>query len=178
MNQINLTEAQLDRVIYSLWDFQQALSALTFLLEECEYKEKYSRVELRRFKCFEATAIISFARPFVTSRGKTTLGLNSLGIQLSKKQKELRDKLIYIRKTIVAHSDEEEMHFRSHTFDISDFDAKMAHFQFDEGLHLSEADVWKFVELLHFLKDGIFKRLFNLAQHQPEMLNKYKQPTK
>jgi hypothetical protein len=31
---MNLTEKQLIRAIYSLWDFQQALSALDFLLED------------------------------------------------------------------------------------------------------------------------------------------------
>ncbi|MEA3085971.1 MAG: hypothetical protein QOC89_3668 [Paraburkholderia sp.] len=33
----NLTDGQLQRLIYSTWDFQQALSALTFLMEECDF---------------------------------------------------------------------------------------------------------------------------------------------
>ena len=43
----NLTDGQLQRLIYSTWDFQQALSALTFLMEECDLEARYNRVELR-----------------------------------------------------------------------------------------------------------------------------------
>jgi hypothetical protein len=173
---MSISEAQLNRVLYSGWDFQQALSALTFLMEECVYEEKYSKVELRRFRCFESTAIISFARPFETSRGRTSLGLSSLGIRLSKEHQELKEKLMYLRRKIVAHSDEEEMHFRVSTFDMPDSDINMAHFQYDEGLNLTEEEVWEFEALLHKLKYGINKWLFDLAQRQPELLNKYKIP--
>jgi len=55
-------------IIYSAWDFQQALSALTFLLEECDFDEQYSRIQLRKFRCFETTTIVSFSRPFKVAR--------------------------------------------------------------------------------------------------------------
>jgi hypothetical protein len=70
-----LSDAQLQRIIYSLWDFQQALSAITFLLEECDFGAKYHFVELRKFRCYETNIIVSFTRPFETSRGHTSLGL-------------------------------------------------------------------------------------------------------
>lgn len=171
---MSISEAQLNRVLYSGWDFQQALSALTFLMEACAYDEKYSKVDLRRFRCFESTAIISFARPFETSRGRTSLGLRELGLELSKEHRELKEKLLFLRKKIVAHSDEEEMHFRVSTFIMPDSNIAVPNLQFDEGLNLLEEEVWEFEKLLHFLKHGIYKWLFELAQTQPDLLNMYK----
>ena len=55
---MNLTPKQLRRAIFSLWDIQQALSALTFLLEECSFDQEYTPIELRKFRCYEGTLII------------------------------------------------------------------------------------------------------------------------
>jgi hypothetical protein len=103
------------RIIYSGWDFQQALSALTFLIEECEYEKKYSRVDLRRFRCFETTLIVSFARPFKTGRGQKQLDLSAIGFEFTTEECKLKDKLIRLRDKIVSHSDEEEMVYRTHS---------------------------------------------------------------
>lgn len=70
------------------------------------------------------------------------------------------------------------MHFRVNTFYRPDVDLNFAHLQFDEGLNLSEKEVWKFEELLHFIMDGMYEWLFQLAQEQSELLNKYKKPAK
>jgi hypothetical protein len=83
-----------NRIIYSGWDFQQALSALTFLLEEYEYEKTYSRVDLRRFRCFETTLIVSFARPFKTGRGREKLDLAAIGFEFTEEECKLKDKLI------------------------------------------------------------------------------------
>ncbi len=173
---MRISEQQLDRIIYSHWDFQQALSALTFLAEECSWEPKYPKPELRRFKCYESTAIISFARPFQASRGCTTLSLKSLGITLNSSQMQLKNKLIVLRNKIIAHSDFEEMHFRASTFTIPSFDLKVPELQFDEGLSLTEEEVREFMELLILLRWEISNWLFLLAQRNPEMLNKYKLP--
>jgi hypothetical protein len=89
---MEITEQQLTRAIYSLWDFQQALSALTFLLEDCEFDKKYDKITLRRFRCYEANLIISMARPFEITRGGTTIGLRALGIKLSDDEKNISRK--------------------------------------------------------------------------------------
>ena len=51
------------RLLYSLNDLQQALSASAFL-HELDEGEEYSKVDLRRFRCFETTLVIAYTRPF------------------------------------------------------------------------------------------------------------------
>lgn len=172
---MKITEQQLTRAIYSLWDFQQALSALTFLLEDCEFEEKYDKVTLRRFRCYESNLIISMARPFETTRGGTTIGLKALGIQILDSEKALVEKVLDLRRKIIAHSAEEEMHFRVSTFPV-DGEMKFPHFQFNEGLHLEKKELLELEIFLRKLMSGMAHFFFKVAQENPEMLNKYKQP--
>ena len=172
---MKITEQQLTRAIYSLWDFQQALSALTFLLEDCEFEEKYDKVTLRRFRCYESNLIISMARPFETARGGTTIGLRALGIQILDSEKALVEKVLVLRRKIIAHSAEEEMHFRVSTFTV-DEEMKFPHFQFNEGLHLEERELLEIEKFLRKLMSEMAHFFFKVAQENPEMLNKYKQP--
>lgn len=174
---MNITEAQLERAIYSVWDFQQALSALTFLLQDCDFDNKYGKVELRRFRCYESTLIISMARPFETTRKGTTIGLRALGITLSQDQKALVDKVLELRRKIVAHSTEEEMHFRVTTFPIKDMGVNFPHFQFNEGLHLGEKELRELEYFLRFLTNQMGKFFYKVAQEQPDMLARYKEPS-
>lgn len=173
---MKITEAQLVRAIYSTWDFQQALSALTFLLEDCEFDRKYDKVSLRRFRCYESTLIISMARPFETTRSGTTIGLRALGITLSENEKSLVSQVIDLRRKIVAHSAEEEMHFRSTTFPVLDGNFNFPHFQFNEGLHIEERELRRLEVLLRSLKHKLAEFFFRVAQEQPELLEKYRQP--
>ena len=138
---MKITEQQLIRAIYSLWDFQQALSALTFLLEDCDFSEKYLEVSLRRFRCYESNLIVSLARPFETTRAGTTIGLRALGIKLTSNEQALIDRILELRRNIVAHSAEEEMHFRISTFSIPETELNFPHFQFNEELHLEESEL-------------------------------------
>ena len=134
---MKLTEQQLTRSIYSLWDFQQALSALTFLLEDCVFESKYTPVEMRRFRCYESTLIISMARPFEKSRGGNTLNLGAVGLRFDKTEWMLIERIMLLRRRIVAHSDEEEMHFRTSTFPVFEGEFNFPHMQFDERF------IWK-----------------------------------
>ncbi len=172
---MKITESQLIRAIYSMWDFQQALSALTFLLEDCDFDEKYDKVSLRRFRCYESNLIISLARPFETTRGSTTIGLNALGIKLSNDEKSLVEKILNLRRKIVAHSDEEEMHFRVSTFSM-DGGFNIPHFQFNEGLHFEQNELRRLEEFLRRIKHEMANFFFKVVQENPDMLNKYKQP--
>ncbi|MBU1395957.1 MAG: hypothetical protein KKE84_07415 [Gammaproteobacteria bacterium] len=172
---MKITEQQLTRAIYSLWDFQQALSALTFLLEDCAFEEKYDKVTLRRFRCYESNLIISMARPFETTRGGTTIGLRALGIQILDSEKALVEKVLDLRRKIIAHSAEEEMHFRVSTFPV-DGEMKFPNFQFSEGLHLEERELLELETFLRKLMSEMAHFFFKVAQENPEMLNKYKQP--
>lgn len=172
---MNITEQQLIRAIYSMWDFQQALSALTFLLEDCDFEEKYDTVTLRRFRCYESNLIISLARPFETARGSTTIGLKALDIKLSEHETLLVNKILYLRRKIVAHSDEDEMHFRVSTFEVLD-NINIPHFQFNEGLYLGKQELRELEEFLRRIRHEMSNFFFKAAQEYPEMLNKYKQP--
>ena len=173
---MKLTERQLDRAIYSLWDFQQALSALTFLLEDYDFEKRYSKVELRRFRCYETTLIISMARPFEQSRNSTTLSLRAIEIPLDGFEKELVSSITGLRQKIIAHSDEEEMHFRSGTFPVLDGTINFPKLRFDETLHLKQEELIQLEALLRKLLQGIGQFVFKLAQDEPSVLERYKHP--
>lgn len=175
---MKLTEPQLIRAIYSLWDFQQALSALTFLLEDCEFDKKYSKIELRRFRCYETTLIVSMARPLEQSRGSTTLNLGAVGIKFNKEEKRLVEKVANLRRKIFAHSDEDEMHFRSSTFPVLDGELNFPHMQFDETLHLDKPELRELEKLLRKLIADLAKFLFHFSQKNPQAIEKYKVPAR
>lgn len=173
---MNMNEKHLTRAIYSLWDLQQALSALTFLMEDCDLDATYSKVELRRFRCYESTVIISLARPFEGTRSGTSLSLKRMGIKLSTDEKQLLEKIMHLRRAIIAHSGEDEMHFRVHTFPILDGQFNVPHFQFNEGLNLRAVDHLQLEGFMHRLIGGITKFFFEIAQSNPSILEKYKVP--
>ena len=172
-----LTEDQLHRVIYSSWDFQQALSALTFLVDECDFDETYTRPQLRKFRCYETSAIISFARPFENARGRDTLGLRALGVELSAGERLLKDRLLSLRRKVIAYSDDEFMHFKGSVVQpIEDSPLVMPAIFFQESLHLDQEEVQAFIALLTKFVRAISTKLFELAQVQPERLDIYKSP--
>jgi hypothetical protein len=115
------------------------------------------------------------ARPFETTRGGTTIGLRALGIKLSDDEKALVKKILELRRKIVAHSAEEEMHFRLSTFPV-DGKINFPQFQFNEVLHLKERELLELESFLRKLKSEMSHYFFKVAQENPEMLNKYKQP--
>jgi hypothetical protein len=104
------------RLLYSLGDFQLALSACEFLYE-CDPQETYSKIQLRRFRCFETTLIIAYCRPFSQSDGNVApLTLKMAKVDLTEKEKLLHRRLIRMRNKIVAHSDRELMRMTTQTF--------------------------------------------------------------
>ena len=85
------------RLLYSLKDIQIALSAAAFLAE-CEPDIAISKIELRRFKCYETTAIIAYTRPFSeTSDGFPKLSMKMIGVRLDVEEQKLHDELIFSR---------------------------------------------------------------------------------
>jgi hypothetical protein len=97
------------RLLYSLHDLQQALSACEFL-RECDDTQKYSRAELRRFRCYETALVIAYTRPFTQSRGEALpLSMKMTNLKLSVDRRALHDRLVEMRNKIVAHSDSEMM---------------------------------------------------------------------
>ena len=177
---IDMTDHELPiqhRIIYSSWDFQQALSALTFLCEECEFEKQYSRVQLRRFRCFETTAIVSFSRPFKVGRGRKALDLESIGFEFTEDEQGLKDKVIRLRDKIVSHSDEDEMEYRTYSFTVfDDSELRMPAAIFRESLYLNEDEYYAFEALLHRLMHAISKYKFEFAQSNPELFEQLKMP--
>jgi hypothetical protein len=163
------------RIIYSAWDFQQALSALKFLWEECDFYEQYSSVQLRKFRCFETTAIVSFSRPFKVGRSREALDLTAIELQLSGNEERLKDKILWLRDKIVGHSDEEQMEYRTYSFRIfDDSDIRMPSAIFRESLYLSEHECRAFETLLLRILHSIAKYKFQFAQSNPELFEQLK----
>lgn len=174
----SLSDAQLRRLAYSLWDFQQSLSALTFLMEECDFDAKYTAVELRRFRCFESTVIISFARPFEGSRGQTVVGLRAIGIQLTEQEKQIQERLMKLRRKVVAHSDDDEMHFNVQLIQpMEDSELRVPLFRFQESLYLTSAELRPLETFLRRLTHAIAGALFRLAQGNPDRIEGYRIPS-
>lgn len=173
-----LSDAQLLRITYSLWDFQQALSALTFLMEECDFEAKYSVVQLRRFRCYESTVIISFARPFELSRGQTVIGLKAIGVQLTQEERRLKERIMKLRRKVIAHSDENAMHFNIQLMEpLEGNELKLPLVRFAESLHFSASELRPLETLLARLTSSITTVLFRLAQTNPERIQGYKTPS-
>jgi hypothetical protein len=97
---------KLNRLLLSVRDFQQALSAATFLYEEMD--DARGLVALRRLRCFETNMVVSYARPFSQAHGPVSrLRLSDLGVELSPEEQGLHDRLIGQRNRLYAHSDAE-----------------------------------------------------------------------
>lgn len=162
-----------NRIIYSGWDFQQALSALTFLLEDCEFEKKYNVVDLRRFRCYETSMVISFSRPFKVGRGRKELDLRELSFELTDEESNIKSKLIFLRDKLIGHSDEEEMEFSFGSYQVDNDDStRMPIERFHEALHLTEEEFYRAERLLHRLIKSIANYKFKYAQSNPQTVSK------
>ena len=155
------------RKLYSFGDFQLALSAAAFL-GECEADEKYTKAELRRFRCYETTVIISYARPFSqSSHGFPKLSLKMVGATLTEEQIALHDRLLMMRNKVIAHSDADMMRMTSQAdpmeFD-DDFKFVLLQTVFDEGMTFIGSEFWKLNELLHVVHSSLYANLLKEAQ--------------
>jgi hypothetical protein len=98
------------RMLSALGDFDLASSAVIFLMESDD-KHKYDLPELRRFRCYEHAAIVSYARPFSDSKVLPKLSLKQCNIKPNPDEHGLHNRLIRLRNKLVAHSDLETMNF-------------------------------------------------------------------
>ena len=162
------------RLLYSLGDFQLALSAAAFL-SECDPEAKYSKVELRRFRCYETTIIIAYTRPFSQSKGGIPqLSLKMVGAKLNAEQKKLHQRLMNLRNKVIAHSDADMMRMVSKAH-LSKFDNgfKFVYLQtaFDEGLTFLGDELIALDELLHLVFRAVYTKLLKAAQARPKDFN-------
>jgi hypothetical protein len=169
-----LDEALRTRLLYSLGDFQQALSAAAFL-EDCDPDRPTSKNDLRRFKCYETTLVIAYLRPFSQAKGKIPrLMLENCGVSLSDDLRRLHDQLRLQRNRILAHSDGDLMRMavatHEHKFDNGN-SFTVFHSAFDEGISVLGSDLLKVRELIQTLYGGIFEQLYAEAQQDPTLYN-------
>ena len=168
-------EARRRRLLYALNDLQQALSACDFLYE-CEETKTYSKIELRRFRCYETTLVVAYTRPFVQSRGAAApLTLKMIGLKLSKDRQALHDRLMDMRNKIMAHSDSEMVRMTTQPFDVSMQDGEpplyLIQMVFDEGITLHGGLLIETNELLHEVYQAIYGTLHKELQTNPELFD-------
>lgn len=131
---------RLQRMMISIQDFQVAVSTAVFLLEEVDEQERYALPELRRFRCFETTMVVSYARPFSMAKGLVN-PLRKTDIGLTKKDpfNKLHERIIKDRNTLFSHSDAEYVEMRVLSMrpfkDRSDVTITMP--RFDEGMRFT-----------------------------------------
>lgn len=160
------------RMLYSLRDLEIALSAADFLTEADE-DENYSHVELRRFKCYETTAVVSYSRPFSESKnGFPKLSLKMCDVSLSEHERGLHEKILATRNTIMAHSDAEFMHFNAMVGDVSknqDGTLNVVHVIFGEGLIFYKyLEQQALIDLIRKVSFGLYRKIHGQAQLLPD----------
>ncbi|MCT7377398.1 hypothetical protein [Chelativorans salis] len=170
MNRQVFQQRQRLRLLYSLGDFQLALSAAAFL-SECDPDEKYSKVELRRFRCYETAMIMGYTRPFSEAKGEIPrLTLKMAGVKFTDEQQSLHRKFIRLRNKVIAHSDAEMMRVvsKAHSMKFDDrSDFIFFETVFDEGLTFIGHDLIWANELLHIVSGAVYTKLIKEAQRQP-----------
>jgi hypothetical protein len=162
--------AAFTRMMYSLTDLQLASSAIAFL-SECEWDEPISKVELRRYKCYETTALIAYTRPFVESRGGLHLTFRMFNFTPSNSQLATQREVMRLRNKLIAHSDFDMMRMVSQHFKLplregqEDFVVFQA--VFDEGLTFHKERGWAFGELISYVHHALYSHLLFHAQKYP-----------
>lgn len=154
------------RLFYSLRDIQIALSAFDFLLE-VDPEASYSRVELRRFRCFLDAGVIAYCRPFTATQGVPTLSFRQVSLRPTLAQADLHERLKEYRNKVVAHSDADRMRIAvSAETPFEDRDIQLPIMVWDEGLpFLDERD--EIIIWLRELRHALSAATFELVQAAP-----------
>jgi hypothetical protein len=159
------------RLLYSMNDLQQALSACEFMYE-CDETQTYSKIELRRFRCYETTLVVAYTRPFSQSRGEVpSLTMKMVDLKLSNERQELHKRLMDMRNKIVAHSDNEMMRMTTQAFDVPMRDGEPPMYfietAFDEGVTVVGSLLIDANELILEVFHAIYRALHREAQADP-----------
>ena len=160
------------RLLYSLNDFQIASSAASFLYE-CDPGQKHFKPDLRRFRCYETTAVLAYTRS--QSKGEIPqLRLKMAGAALNEEQTKLHEELLHLRNKVFAHSDEDMMRMVSKPFSVPVGDGRdfmMFQTNFDEGLTFIDVKLREFHELVLTLIQAVVLTLQKQAQARPDDFN-------
>ncbi|MEQ7870370.1 hypothetical protein V6R97_06925 [Chromohalobacter salexigens] len=162
-----------EKLLCASWDLQNSLSALEFLLEECDYELAYTRVQVRKFKAFEDKAIISFFKAYLDSPGNVVN--KCAGVKLTVTEKQLCKRVRVLRNKIVAHTDEDFTHFRVDSIEVGD-ETYFPIQNFEEKLFFGFREVLGFQDLIKKIMRYVCKFLFEEIQRNPTIRNHYKKP--
>lgn len=156
---------KLMRLMLSSHDFQQALSAATFLLE-ADDSAKYPLAEIRRFRCYETAMVVAYARPFLMAKGEVgPLSWKDTRLSMTVAEKGLHGKLIKHRNTVYGHSDAEFVEMRVMVMHLVDdeVDFNFVMPRFEEGMRFSLAEVHVIEEMLRKLIQAVIRESLKLG---------------
>lgn len=151
------------RLVQSIADFQMALSALDFLSDLGE-REPISRIDRRRFRCFEDAAIIAYGRPFTDAKGLPKLSFKQVGLKAEPHETALHNRIMERRHKVVAHSDADRQRiaFTSHKV-FDDVAIMLPHMDFDDALEFY-SDRLILVDWINKLVGATSKTIFDAVQ--------------
>lgn len=155
------------RLLQSITDFQMALSAFDFICELDE-DDTISRIERRRFRCFEDAAVVAYWRPFTQSNGLPALSMKKLGINPSKPQMLLHKRIKTHRNKVVAHTDADRMRLALKTSKVRGHDVMLPTIDFDDGLAFFD-ERYELIEWLRILIQRASHLLFERVQGDSEV---------
>jgi len=163
-----LTPRQI-RLIQSIADFQMALSAVDFMCE-LEEDQHLTRVERRRHRCFEDSAVIAYGRAFTAANGLPALSFKQLKLNPTDAELVLHGRLLERRHKVIAHSDADRQRllFVTESFVAKHMTVMLPHVDFDDALAFFP-DRLLLVEWLRRLIEAAGKILFDQVQSMPEI---------
>ncbi len=157
---------KLNRLMLSGRDFQQALSAATFLYDEMD--DARGLADLRRLRCFETNMVVSYARPFSQAHGTVKpLKLSDLKLEMKAGWQEMHERLIHLRNKLFAHSDADIVPMSVTVLNTimgderPDFPFVMP--RFEEGLSFTDKEVWLIQDLCRHANHASLERTQELG---------------
>lgn len=159
---------RLTRLMLSCSDFSQAMSAATFLLQEFEQDTAYGLPAWRKFRCYETTLIVAYARPFSRSEGGVpTLGFKTIDVKLTDAERALHERVIDFRNKLYGHSDADAVEMRvlclHEIFKHNGAEMNLIVPRFDETTRMSWDEILRPSELSSKLYEKTFKKAQELG---------------
>lgn len=127
-------------------------------------------------KNHEAACVVAFYRPFTTNGSGVALSRKTIGVKFNDADSEIFHKIRDVRNRVVAHSDEDAMHFRIDPFPMPDIDIKVPQLTFDDGLLFDQDEYFAIERLLHRMLNGVHHIIWKYTQKFPEDITLYKKP--
>lgn len=157
------------RLVQSIADFQMALSAADFMCELDE-DQPLTRVERRRYRCFEDSAVIAYGRAFTAANGLSALSFKQLKIKPAADERDLHDRIMQRRHKVVAHSDADRQRilFTTERLSAENMTVMLPRVDFDDALAFF-SERRPLVEWLRRLLEAAGEVLFHQVQGVPEV---------